>query len=83
MSNVHKATFHMTCTDEGKTYYMSLENGETFIPNGIPGWWDLNEEENLYSDGSVNVEELPAATPSSFMRRVKNYVVSMQRTLPM
>jgi uncharacterized protein (TIGR03382 family) len=61
VSNVHKATFHMTCTKEGKTFYMTLENGEKFVPNGMPGWWDLNEDENLYDAGTVNVEELPAA----------------------
>ena len=35
VSNVHIATFKMECQDGGFSY-MELENGETFIPEGIP-----------------------------------------------
>lgn len=60
---LRKATFHMTCEDGGKSFYMELENGETFVPTNYPtGVWEgFDPEENLYNAGSVNVEELPAA----------------------
>jgi len=92
VSNIHKATFHMTCTSEGKTYYMSLENGETFVPSVLPSWWDITEEENLYDSGTVNVEELPAAdtiviyAPGQEPRRINAddaaYVDDQLQTIP-
>ena len=60
VSNVRKATFHMTCEDGGMSYYMELENGETFVPEGLPSWWDINPADNQYNEGG-SIEEEPAA----------------------
>ena len=60
VSNVRKATFHMECKNGGFSYYMELENGETFIPENVPNWWNINENDNRYAEAG-NVDEEPAA----------------------
>ena len=62
VSNIHKATLHMTCTTEGQSFYMELENGETFVPTTVPNWWDIDAAENLYGTGEEgSTDDLPAA----------------------
>ena len=93
VSNVHTATFKMECQDGGFSYYMELENGETFIPEGIPSWWDLNPEENAFAEGDEGGgEEEPAAdrielyAPGMEVREVAaadvEYVEEQLRTKP-
>ena len=52
----------MTCSSEGQSFYMELENGETFVPTTVPSWWDIDAAENLYGaeEGEV-ADSLPAA----------------------
>ena len=56
ISNVHKATFKMTCDNGAVSYYMELENGDTFVPE-TPNWVNLPENSVTPDD----VSELPGA----------------------
>jgi hypothetical protein len=38
VSNIHKATLHMTCAEGAVDYYIELENGETFVPQPADHW---------------------------------------------
>ena len=73
ISNVHQATFKMECQDGGFTYYMELENGETFVPEGIPSWWDLNPEENGFAEGDEG-----SAEEESAAERIELYAPGME-----
>ena len=61
VSNVHKATFYLTCSGGSQDYYMELENGETFVPENAPtDWYNIDPANNRYSN-SRDLAAEPAA----------------------
>ena len=56
-----KRAFHTACEDGGMSYYMELENGETFVLGRISviNCWDINPADIQYNEGG-SIEEEPA-----------------------